>query len=64
MKNVDVASSMKISTCWVQKLYLQYRSTWFRYCSKKYLELEDQVKLRPVTTIEPVPSHVVKVIKF
>ena len=25
---------------------------------KKYLELEDQVKLRPVTTIGPVPSHV------
>ena len=26
--------------------------------SQKYLELEDQVKLRPVTTIGPVPSHV------
>ncbi len=25
---------------------------------KKYLELEDQLKLRPVTTIGPVPSHV------
>ncbi len=25
---------------------------------KKYLELEDQAKLRPVTTIGPVPSHV------
>lgn len=25
---------------------------------QKYLELEDQVKLRPVTTIGPVPSHV------
>ena len=25
---------------------------------KKYLDLEDQVKLRPVTTIGPVPSHV------
>ena len=25
---------------------------------KKYLELEDQTKLRPVTTIGPVPSHV------
>ena len=25
---------------------------------KKYLKLEDQVKLRPVTTIGPVPSHV------
>ncbi len=25
---------------------------------EKYLELEDQVKLRPVTTIGPVPSHV------
>jgi len=25
---------------------------------KKYLELEDQMKLRPVTTIGPVPSHV------
>ena len=24
----------------------------------KYLELEDQKKLRPVTTIGPVPSHV------
>ena len=28
---------------------------------QKYLELEDQVKLRPVTTIGPVPSHVVMV---
>lgn len=28
---------------------------------KKYLELKDQVKLRPVTTIGPVPSHVVMV---
>ncbi|MDH3610403.1 MAG: phosphate/phosphite/phosphonate ABC transporter substrate-binding protein [Nitrosopumilus sp.] len=26
--------------------------------AQKYLELEDQVKLRPVTTIGPVPSHV------
>jgi phosphonate transport system substrate-binding protein len=25
---------------------------------KKYLEIEDQAKLRPVTTIGPVPSHV------
>jgi phosphonate transport system substrate-binding protein len=25
---------------------------------QKYLELEDQIKLRPVTTIGPVPSHV------
>ena len=25
---------------------------------KKYLDLEDQAKLRPVTTIGPVPSHV------
>jgi len=25
---------------------------------KKYLDLEDQLKLRPVTTIGPVPSHV------
>ena len=25
---------------------------------KKYLELEDQAKLRPVTTVGPVPSHV------
>ncbi len=25
---------------------------------KKYLELKDQAKLRPVTTIGPVPSHV------
>ena len=25
---------------------------------QKYLELEDQAKLRPVTTIGPVPSHV------
>ncbi|MDH3192566.1 MAG: PhnD/SsuA/transferrin family substrate-binding protein, partial [Nitrosopumilus sp.] len=25
---------------------------------QKYLELEDQLKLRPVTTIGPVPSHV------
>ncbi len=28
---------------------------------QKYFELEDQVKLRPVTTIGPVPSHVVMV---
>lgn len=28
---------------------------------QKYLKLEDQVKLRPVTTIGPVPSHVVMV---
>jgi len=28
---------------------------------QKYLELEDQVKLRPATTIGPVPSHVVMV---
>ena len=28
---------------------------------QKYLELEDQVKLRPVTTIGPVPSHVVMI---
>lgn len=26
--------------------------------AQKYLDLEDQVKLRPVTTIGPVPSHV------
>ena len=25
---------------------------------QKYLELADQAKLRPVTTIGPVPSHV------
>ena len=28
---------------------------------QKYLELEDQAKLRPVTTIGPVPSHVIMV---